>query len=213
MQECVHIVYMQGGWVRYRVVGHIAQSSRDRIGSSEVNFSAFLSKKIFRSSTWWSLIETPWKYCEEVQVNAERGAVKKLSCIFIFYIILYIWVAMVSYLMSTEDRWNNFKENLLFKVWLCNVWIWIVQYLLRFMHTWWWCERQKKTGTETSTHGYPSKIIVYSIIASLYVGGEAEDGSLIFSEDGPLIFSNQRPSWFGSAAWNRYSAPLANLDI
>ena len=112
---------------------------------------------------------------------------------------------MVSYLMSTEDRWNNFKGNLLFNVWLCNVWIWIVQCLLWIMHTWWWCERQKKTGTETSTHGDSSKIIVYSIIASLYVGGEAEDG--------PLIFSNQRPSWFGSAAWNRYSAPLANLKI
>ena len=203
---------MQGGWRRYRV-GHAAQSSRDRIGSSEVNFSAFLSKKIFRSSTWWSLIETPPMKILRGSPG-ERGAVKKLPCIFIFHIfILYIWVAMVSYLMSTEDRWNNFKGNLLFNVWLCNVWIWIVQYLLRFMHTWWWCERQKKTGTETSTHGNSSKIIVYSIIASLYVGGEAEDGSLIFSEDGPLIFSNQRPSWFGSAAWNRYSAPLANLDI
>ena len=49
---------------------------------------------------------------------------------------------------------------------------------------------------------------VVSFIASLYSGG----GRVMLAEEGPLIFSIHKPNSFGSAAWNRYSAPVAKLD-
>ena len=47
-----------------------------------------------------------------------------------------------------------------------------------------------------------------SFIASLYSGG----GRVMLAEEGPLIFSIHKPNSFGSAAWNRYSAPFAKLE-
>ena len=48
-----------------------------------------------------------------------------------------------------------------------------------------------------------------SFIASLYSGG----GRVMLAEEGLLlIFSIHKPNSFGSAAWNRYSAPFAKLE-
>ena len=68
--------------------------------------------------------------------------------------------------------------------------------------------RNQKSGATINLIDHWENYSVVSFIASLYSGG----GRVMLAEEGPLIFSIHKPNSFGSAAWNRYSAPFAKLE-